>query len=114
MKIIKESQAHKIKNSDKCEVLEYPLKDKDIDMAIATIRGRYPDKGYAMNEVCKELIYVIEGKGSLNKKGEKIVFEKGDVMLIDKGEAFYWDANCTIAMPCTPAWYVEQYKWIEK
>lgn len=63
---------------------------------------------------CKELIYVIEGKGTLNKKQETIEFEKGDAILIDKGEIYYWDAHCTIAMPCTPAWYPEQHKLIEE
>lgn len=114
MKLVKQSQAEKFKNSDKCEVLEYPLGDKDINMATAIIKGRYPDNGYCVNEECKELIYVIEGKGTLNKRKEKIEFEKGDTILIDKGEIYYWDAHCTIAMPCTPAWYPEQHKLIEK
>lgn len=113
MKIVKESQAQKFQNSEKCMVLEYPLEDKDINMATATIKGRYPDTGYCVNEECKELIYVIEGKGTLNKREEVVEFEKGDVILIDKGEVYYWDAHCTIAMPCTPAWYPEQHKLIQ-
>ena len=56
----------------------------------------------------------MEGKGTLNKKNEKIEFKKGDVILIDKGEIYYWDAHCTIAMPCTPAWYPEQHKLIKE
>lgn len=112
MKLVKESQAKKFSNSDKCIGLEYPLGDKDINFSIATVKGRYPDNGYCVNEECKELIYVIDGKGTLNKKEEKTEFEKGDVILIDKGEVYYWDAYCTIAMPCTPAWYPEQHKLI--
>lgn len=114
MKIVKQNQAEKFKNSEKCEVLEYGLQDKDINLATAKLTGRYPEKGYCVNEQCKELIYVIEGKGTLNKKQETIEFEKGDAILIDKGEAYYWDAHCTIAMPCTPAWYPEQHKLIEE
>mgnify|MGYP003293451694 FL=1 len=41
-------------------------------------------------------------------------YKKGDIVLIDKGEAYYWDAYCTIAMPCAPAWYPEQHKLIEE
>ena len=67
-----------------------------------------------MNEECKELIYVVEGNGTLNKKKETIHFQKGDVILIDKGEAYFWEANCNIVMPCTPAWYPEQHKLIEE
>lgn len=114
MKLVKLEQAQEFSNSDKCKGLEYPLEDKDINFSIATIQGRYPDSSYCMNEACKELIYVIEGNGSLNKKDEKIEFKKGDAILIEKGEAYFWDAHCTIAMPCTPAWYPEQHKLIEK
>ena len=37
-----------------------------------------------------------------------------NIVLIDKGETYYWDAYCTIAMPCAPAWYPEQHKLIEE
>lgn len=114
MKIVKLNDAEKFNNSERCEVLEYPLNDADINCATAIITGRYPDKGYCVNEQCKELIYVIEGKGTLNKKDEVVSFEKGDVILIEKGEKYFWDANCKIVMPCTPAWYPEQHKMIEE
>lgn len=114
MKLVKLNEAEKFNNSDKCTVWEYPLGDKDIDCATAVIKGRYPDKGYCMNEECKELIYVVEGNGTLNKKEETIHFQKGDVILIDKGEAYFWEANCNIVMPCTPSWYTEQYRIIEE
>lgn len=110
MKIIKFEQAEKCANSEKCQVLEYGFKDIDINCATAIITGRYPDTGYCMNEECKELIYVIDGYGTLNKENEIIEFKKGDAILIDKKEKYYWDAHCTIIMPCTPAWYPEQHK----
>lgn len=113
MKLAKLSNAQEFSNSDKCKGIEYPLDDKDINFSTAKINGRYPDTGYCVNEECKELIYVIDGSGSLNKKDEKIEFEKGDVILIDKGEVYYWDAHCEVAMPCTPAWYPEQHKLID-
>ena len=34
---------------------------------------------------------VIEEKGTLYKKDEKVEFNKGDIVLIDKGEVYYWD-----------------------
>ncbi len=114
MKLVKLEQAQEFSNSDSCKGLEYPLNDIDINFSTAIISGRYPDKGYCVNEECKELIYVIEGKGTLNKKDKTIEFNKGDVILIDKGEVYYWDGKCTIAMPCTPAWYPEQHKLIEE
>ena len=72
------------------------LKDKDIDFCINTINGRYPEKGYCTNEKCKEICYILEGKGTLTKKEESINFEKGDVILIEKEEILYWNGNCKI------------------
>lgn len=41
------------------------------------------------------------------------IYKKGDVILIDKKEIYYWDGNCKIIMICTPAWYKEQCKLLE-
>lgn len=72
MKQVKLNDAEKFNNSDKWEVLEYPLSNPDINCATAVITGRYPDKGNCVNEQCKELIYVIDGSGTLNKQDEVI------------------------------------------
>ena len=114
MEIIKYDNALKGKNSDKCKTLEYSFNDKGIDLGIATITGRYPDKGYGINLVSKELIYVIEGKGTLNFENEKIEFSKGDSILIEPNEKYYYDTEyCVISMTCTPAWSAGQYKLID-
>lgn len=113
MKIVRLEEANNFENSEKCKGMEYQLNDKDINFAIAQINGRYPDQGYCMNQECKELIYVMEGKGTINKKDEIVEFKKGDVLLIDKKESYYWDGKFTIIMPCTPAWYPEQHKMID-
>ncbi len=64
MKIVKAIHANKFKNSETCTAFEYPLGDKDINGAVIKLNGRYPEKGYVMNEVCKELVFVVEGSDS--------------------------------------------------
>lgn len=115
MKIVKSNDAQTIKNSDTSKLLEYSiaLKDKDIDFCINTINGKYPEKGYCANEKCKEICYILEGKGTLNKRDESINFEQGDVILIEKEESYYWNGICKIIMICTPAWYKEQCKLLD-
>ena len=114
MKVIKYNNALKGKNSDKCKTLEYSFMDKDIDLGIATIIGRYPDDGYGVNFVSKELIYVIEGSGTLNFEDKKVDFSKGDSILIEPNEKYYYDTEyCVISMTCTPAWSVEQHKLVK-
>ena len=70
MKFIPSGKAVTIVNSKTSKLLEYSIEldDKDIDFAINTINGRYPEKGYCSNTKCKELAYILEGNGSINKK----------------------------------------------
>ena len=44
MKFIKSNEAVKRSNSENCSVLEYPLDDQNVDLALAEIIGRYPEK----------------------------------------------------------------------
>lgn len=115
MKIVQSDRAKIVVNSDTSKLLEYSieLNDKDVDFCINTISGRYPEKGYCTNEKCKEICYVLEGNGTINKKEAKIHFNQGDVILIDKEEVYYWDGNCKIIMICTPVWYKEQCKLLK-
>ncbi len=114
MKIIKYDNALKGNNSDKCKTLEYSFNDKEMDLGVATINGRYPDKGYGVNLVSKELIYVIEGKGKLNFENKIVEFSKGDSILIEPNEKYYFNTDyCVISLTCTPAWSHEQHKLID-
>lgn len=113
MKNVSSREAKKFNNSPACSVFEYTLGDSAIDMARAEIHGRYPEKGWAMNEACKEVAYVLEGSGRVNVDGWEVVLTVGDVVLIEPMEKFYWDGKMKLALSCSPAWRPEQYKMIE-
>ena len=110
MKFVRKEEAKKRKNSDVCTAIEYPLKDKDINGAVIELSGRYPDKGRAVNLKCKELAYIIEGSGFAEVENKEIRLKKGDLVLIEPGEKFFWKGNLKIFMPCAPAWYPSQHK----
>ena len=111
MKLIKFKDAIKGRNSDKCLTIEYSFNDNDLDLGIATITGRYPEKGYCYNQKCKELIYVLEGNGVLCFENQKVEFNKGDSILIMSKEKYYWESNhCVVSMTCNPAWTPKQHK----
>lgn len=116
MKIVKKEDAKTIKNSDTSWLEEYSidLADKDIDFAINHINGRYPESGFCTNQECKELVYVLDGFGTLQKRNDSISFSKGDVLLIDKKEVYFWKGECQIIMICIPAWYPEQCKLLRE
>ncbi|MFH1575866.1 MAG: cupin domain-containing protein [Candidatus Nealsonbacteria bacterium] len=113
MKIIYKNQTQIFKNSAVCTAVEYSLGDKDINGAIVELKGRYPDKGRVVNLKCKELVYIIEGFGVAVVEGEDVKLEKGDLILIEPGEKYFWEGNLIMFVPCTPAWYPEQHKEVE-
>ncbi|MBI5614119.1 cupin domain-containing protein [Candidatus Gottesmanbacteria bacterium] len=112
MKHIPSIQSIKYSNSKSCIAHEYPLGDRDINAVIVELKGRYPETGRTANTLCKELIYVINGTGSVVVEGKKVFLQFGDVVLIEPGEKFYWEGNLTMFMPCTPAWTPEQHKFV--
>ena len=59
------------------------------------------------------MIYVISGSGKIITERKIITFKQGDAILIDKGEKYRWDAECTVVMACSPAWTPEQHKIVE-
>jgi mannose-6-phosphate isomerase-like protein (cupin superfamily) len=112
MKLIPLSKTKKIKNSEVCIAYEYPLGDRDINAVIVELKGRYPETGRTVNLKCKELVYVIDGKGLIFIEDKEFNIHRGDVILIEPGEKFYWEGILTMFMPCTPAWTPEQHKFV--
>jgi mannose-6-phosphate isomerase-like protein (cupin superfamily) len=96
-------------------VYEYEsIHDTDINGAYSVINGRFPEAGFSYNEKCKEMVYVVSGKGTLTIDLETFEIEEGDTILILPKEKFYWVGdNLKIFIPCTPAWYPEQYKSVD-
>lgn len=110
--IIKKADRVKHQNSQKCTAFEYPLKDKDINVAFIEIKGRYPDNGFVTNEKVKELIFVVEGKGRININNDDYDLGKEDAALILPNEKYYFEGNLKLIVSCAPAWYPEQHKII--
>ncbi len=113
MKIIHKDQTKIFKNSDTCTAIDYWTGDEDINGALLEITGRYPLKGRAVNSECKEMAYIIKGSGRIVVEGEETELGEGDLVLIDKGEKYFWEGNLIMLGSCTPAWNHEQYKEVE-
>lgn len=112
MKLSQLKQTEEHKNSNKCTALEYTLDDKDINVATIILKGRYPDQGRVMNLECKEICYILEGEAQLHLEEKIIPVNKGDVIMIEPGEKYYWEGEMTMFVPCVPAWTPEQHKQV--
>ncbi len=109
MKIAKE-QRIRHENSPKCIVYEYPMEDKDINVAFVEISGRYPDKGLVTNEIVKELIFVIEGNGKIVINKEEFALKSQDTVLILPKQKYFIEGKLKLVVSCSPAWHPEQHK----
>jgi mannose-6-phosphate isomerase-like protein (cupin superfamily) len=89
---------------------EYPLGDKDLNCAVVEIRGRYPEEGWTQNTECKELTYLIRGFAVLTTETDRVSLSEGDMVIVDINEKYFWEGDCTLLVPCTPAWSPEQTK----
>jgi len=113
MRITRQHETKTNQVTKSCTAIEYPNHDKEIWGAVIKINGRYPEKGRTVNEKCKELVFFLEGKGKLVVEDKTYKVQKGDQVVIDPGERFYWEGNLTMFMPCAPAWYPNQHKIVK-
>lgn len=113
MKVIRKDQTKKVANSKTCRAFVYSLEDKDVSGAIIKLDGRYPDKGKVINLVCKELAYVVKGKGIVCVSGKKVKIKTGDLILINPKEKFFWQGKLTMFISCTPPFNTKQHKETE-
>ncbi len=108
MKVVYKHQAKFIKLNNMCTSEEYLLGDTDINGAVVKLSGRYPESGRVMNTKCKELVYVMSGKGKIVTEDRELKLKSGDMILIEPGEKYFWQGDLTMFVPCTPAWTPEQ------
>ena len=113
MQLVRKQQAVPFRNGSDCLAHEYPMSDEDINGAVVELSGRYPEQGYVTNDVCKELVFVIEGEGSLQTSdGEAVRLAAADLVLLLPGEQYCFDGRMTLFVPSSPAWYPEQHRTI--
>ena len=113
MKIVLEKDISQQVLSPVFSVTEYALEHDKMDMAIATISGRYPEEKRVTNAISTELVYVSEGKGKIVIEGHEQQISAGDFILIEPGEKYYWEGELKLLMTCNPIWTPEQHKIVE-
>lgn len=110
MEHVSYESAVKHTKSPNCFVYEYPMQNPEMNIGVAEIKNRYPDKGYAVNQKCSEMGYILKGSGKLVTEAKEVPLSAGDVVYIPHGERYYWEGNITLVLPATPSWYPEQHQ----
>ena len=97
-------------NSSTCKGLSF-AEYAPLDLATIEISGRYPENGWARNLESHEMVYVLQGSGSLmTRDGETTDLVGSDVIHVSPDTWFAWNGNMTILMACSPAFNPEQYE----
>ncbi|MEK9143887.1 MAG: hypothetical protein AAB481_04670 [Patescibacteria group bacterium] len=111
MNIIPSSQTNKIQATPTTTIWEFEMEEKAISGAIAQINGRYPEKGFVVNKVSKELVFVISGNGYIITPNQKRPIRVGGLVFLDKGETYAWEAKgaLTLFMATTPKFDPKQH-----
>lgn len=110
MEYVPQTSSVKKVNSSMCTVYEYPMQNKQMDICVAEIKGRYPDSGFAINHKCSEMGYIVGGSGRLVTENEEVELSCGDAVYIPYGEKYYWEGDFSVALTSNPPWHFEQHE----
>lgn len=112
MKVIKRQQASEYTNGN-INGFEFDLGTRELDGAVVKFKGRFPENGRVVNEECREFAYVVNGQGKVVIEEKPYEITNDDLIIIEKGEKFYWEGDFKLFVYCTPAWYLEQHKTVD-
>ena len=73
-------------------------------IAVISADGMYPEKGYALNDVCTETVYVVEGQlvVTINSKEESV--NSGELIMILPGQKYTIRGKAEAIDFITPSW----------
>lgn len=83
------------------------------DAAVASINGRYPETGFALNRESSMVIRVIRGMGDIATKDSTENLRAGDVVFIDADTPYRYEGHFEVMIVSTPPWSAGQYEYIE-
>lgn len=87
-----------------------------INDAYITLTGRYPDSGYAVNDVSTALISIESGEGEITIKNlTPTPLNSGDRVIIKPGEPYFFSPLGHLALRyiATPAWTPDQARIVD-
>ncbi len=109
MNIIPSSESKKIQATPTTTIWEFTMDDKSLSSAVSQINGRYPEQGFAINEICKEIAFVVSGSGHVITPHQARPINIGDLIFLDKRESFAWEGSLTLFMATTPKFDPKQH-----
>ncbi len=110
MHIVHKNTANKVNASPSTTIWEYLMDEESMSGALTSVNGRYPEKGFAVNELSKELVYILSGQGKILSLSGEEAFQEGDVVFVDRKEPFAWEGTFSMFMATTPTFDPKQHR----
>jgi len=83
-------------------------------IAVVETDGRYPKKGYSINDVCTETLYMLEGEFTLTHNDDTIILKTGDVFMILPNNKYSISGKGKACVFISPSWESNQNHIIEQ
>lgn len=112
--VIKKSEVFTSQENGTSRFHEYQFPFKNASLGVSEINGRYPTKGYDVDEKVEASWYVEHGKATIFIAGQTYNLEAGDMIYVPAGEKFWIEGeNLRLVVCSSPMWTPEQHKHIE-
>lgn len=83
-------------------------------VAYIEMDGAYPEKGYSINDVCTETLYMLEGSFEIECGGKNYTLKGGDLFMILPKNKYRTRGKGKALALITPAWSKKQNHIIDK
>lgn len=102
-------------NSPVCKGVGFALEGASMDLAKIELAGRYPERGWVMNETSHEMAYILRGNGEfISENNETIEVGEGEVISIATGKKYAWSGTMTLVVACNPPFDPSKHKHMEE
>lgn len=88
---------------------EYEMQNASLNVALISIRGRYPENGFTSNLKSDSIIHITEGSGLLKLRDGTIVeLAENDQLRLAAGDEYCFEGELGIIYAASPPWAPEQ------
>jgi mannose-6-phosphate isomerase-like protein (cupin superfamily) len=113
--LIKKEQSQKFTIAGGTKGRIYPSSpENDFTVAEVKMEGVYPEKGYSINDVSKESLFLLEGNLKVEIEGEFSNLNPGDLIIVYPGKKYRIEGKGKVIDLITPAWEKNKNQIIKK
>ena len=114
MMFIKKINSKKFTIAGGTEGSIYPSSpDGDFTVARVSMDGKYPQNGFSVNDVCKETLFLLEGKLEVQIEDEMFKMEEGDLLTVEPNKKYKIKGRGQAIDIITPAWEKNKNRIVE-